>query len=155
MKPFNVYTKWKCDTSRKFFFPSFQLCITGSLDNLVHLKKPFAITSVVVFGSQNATSKLCPVEKSVIETTITFGSNDDANESYRNLVGIHGEKCNVIKFSPGPYAELCDVDKFYEILAINDFNMTMNFKRVCCAIFQFLFLAKNHIIFILDATGFL
>lgn len=132
--------------STKIISFSFQLCISGSLDYLVLLKKPFTFSSNVVFGSHNTTSKKCPVDKSKVEMTITVaavGPNDGANESYKNLIAMHGEKCNVIRFSPAPYAQMCDIDLFNGILAVNDISIKANFERVCCyTIFNFVFKIK-------------
>lgn len=102
-------------------------------DDAEHLKKPFKLTSNIVFGNHESTSKNCPVDKSKIEVVLTVGSPSNAIEKYRNLTVKDVEVCTkeIVKFSPVALSENCKQSQFNDILAITDFNLNMKFERVC------------------------
>lgn len=98
-----------------------------------HLKNPFKLTSNIVFGNHESTSKNCPVDKSKIEVTLTVGAPSNAMEKYQNLKVGDVEKCtkDIVKFSPVSLSDNCKQSHFNDILAITDFNLNVKFARVC------------------------
>lgn len=112
-------------------FP-FQLCVSGTFEESEHLKKPFKVTSSIVFGTPESSSKKCPIDKSKIELNLTIGSPSNALEKYDNLTVSDEEKCtkDIVKFSPVSLTAECKQSQFDEILAITDFKLKINFERV-------------------------
>lgn len=112
-------------------FP-FQLCVFGTFEAAEHLRRPYTLTSNIVFGSQENSSKKCPVDKSKIDVTLSIGSPKDAQERYQNLTVKDDEKCTkeIIKFSPVSLSDDCKQSQFNDILAITDFNLNIKFERV-------------------------
>lgn len=108
------------------------MCVSGTYEDAEHLRKPYKITSSVVFGSHESTSKSCPVDKSKIELSLSVGSPENAIEKYENLTVLNEEQCTkeIVKFSPVSLSEDCEQSLFNEILAITDFNLNMKFERV-------------------------
>lgn len=108
------------------------MCVSGAFEESEHLKKPFTLTSNIVFGEQDGSTKKCPVDKSKIELMVSIGSPKNANEKYRNLTVLDGEKCTkeIVKFSPVSLSESCKQSQFKDILAITDFSLNLNFERV-------------------------
>lgn len=106
--------------------------MSGSFEELEHLKKPFTFTSHYVFGSQNISSKKCPLDKSTIGVKLSVGSPANALEKYHNLSVVDGERCTkeIIKFSPVSLSADCKQSQFNDILAITDFNFQVKFERV-------------------------
>lgn len=105
--------------------------MTGSLEDFENLKKPFRLTSNIVFGSQNG-SQSCPTDKSEIDVTLTIGSPENALEKYENLMVADAETCTkeIVKFSPVLISEKCKPAQFNDILAITDFDLHIGFKQV-------------------------
>lgn len=119
-----------------------------------HLKKPFKLTSNIVFGNHDSSSKNCPVDKSKIEVIVTVGSPSNAMEKYQNLTVSDVEKCTkeIVKFSPVSLSDNCKQSHFNDILAITDFNLNMKFERVGWKIRDILKVFK---FFVLDANKIL
>lgn len=121
--------------------------MSGTFEDSEHLKKPYIITSNVVFGNHVGNSKHCPVDKSKIEMSLSIGSPSNAMEKYHNLTVVDIEKCTkeIVRFSPVSLTEECKQSHFNDILAITDFNLNMTFERVSVNCFLSLinFLAAN------------
>lgn len=106
--------------------------MSGTFEESEHLKKPFTVTSHIVFGTPDGSSKKCPVDKSKIELTLSIGSPSNALEKYHNLTVADAEKCTkeIVKFSPVSLTADCRQSQFDDILAITDFKLNMKFERV-------------------------
>lgn len=106
--------------------------MSGSFEDFENLKKPFTLTSTIVFGSQESTSKKCPTDKSKIEVAVSVGSPENANEKYERLQVADEGKCTkeIVKFSPVLLSETCKQSQFNDILAITDFHFNLTFERV-------------------------
>lgn len=85
-----------------------------------------------MFGTQDNSSKKCPVDKSKIDLTLSIGSPKNANERYENLTVADVNKCTkeIVKFSPISLSENCKQSHFNDILAITDFDLRLKFKEV-------------------------
>lgn len=96
------------------------------------MRKPLTLTSSIVFGSHESTSKNCPVDKSKIEFTLSIGAPENAIEGYHNLTVDNEKRCTkeIVKFSPVSLSDNCKQSKFKDILAITDFNLNLKFERV-------------------------
>lgn len=96
------------------------------------MKKPFTLTSSVVFGTPENSSKKCPLDKSNIEATLSIGSPSNAIEKYNNLTDAAPDKCTkeIVKFSPVSLTSECRQSQFDDILAITDFKLKIKFERV-------------------------
>lgn len=90
------------------------------------------MTNSIVFGVPESTSKKCPLDKSKIEATVSFGSPENAIEKYQNLSVSDETKCTkeIVKFSPVSLSKDCKQSHFKDILAITDFNLNVKFERV-------------------------
>lgn len=97
-----------------------------------HLKKPYTLSSSIVFGSQEDSSKTCPVDKSKIQLKLSVGSPKNAYDRYQNLIVGDKDKCTkeIVKFSPISLSENCKQSQFNDILAITDFDLSMKFEKV-------------------------
>lgn len=90
------------------------------------------MTSSIVFGIPESTSKKCPLDKSKIEARVSIGSPSNTIEKYQNLTVNDESRCTkeIVKFSPVSLSEDCKQSHFKDILAITDFNVNLAFERV-------------------------